>query len=114
MNGFDATVLTLDFSGLSDVEEISGNLPQTFSLEQNYPNPFNPSTKINFSVPVEGLVSIDVFNSIGQKVTTLVNEQMNAGNYSVDFNAVNLPSGIYFYKLQAGSFAETRKMLLLK
>jgi len=61
-----------------------------------------------------GFVNIDVFNALGQKVTTLVNEQMNAGNYSTDFNAVNLTSGIYFYKMTSGNFTETRKMILLK
>lgn len=113
-NGFDATILTLDFSDLTDVEGISGNMPTTYNLEQNYPNPFNPSTKINFSVPTAGLVNIDVFNAIGQKVTTLVNEQMNAGNYSVDFNAVNLTSGIYFYKMTSANYSATRKMILIK
>lgn len=114
MNGFDATILTLDFSGLTDVEDISGNMPTSYNLEQNYPNPFNPSTKISFSVPTTGLVNIDVFNAIGQKVTTLVNEQMNAGNYSVDFNAVNLTSGIYFYKMTSANYSATRKMILIK
>lgn len=114
MNGFDATILTLDFSGLTDVENISGNMPTSYNLEQNYPNPFNPSTKISFSVPTAGLVNIDVFNAIGQKVTTLVNEQMNAGNYSVDFNAVNLTSGIYFYKMTSANYSATRKMILIK
>lgn len=114
MNGFDATILTLDFSGLTDVEDISGNMPTSYNLEQNYPNPFNPSTKISFSVPTAGLVNIDVFNAIGQKVTTLVNEQMNAGNYSVDFNAVNLTSGIYFYKMTSANYSATRKMILIK
>ena len=96
------------------VEDISGILPATFNLEQNYPNPFNPSTKINFSVPAAGVVTIDVFNAVGQKVASLVNEQMNAGNYSADFNAVNLPSGIYFYKMTATNFSSTRKMILMK
>lgn len=114
MTGFDATILTLDFSGLTDVENISGILPATFNLEQNYPNPFNPSTKINFSVPAAGMVTIDVFNAVGQKVASLVNEQLNAGNYSADFNAVNLPSGIYFYKLTATNFSSTKKMILMK
>jgi hypothetical protein len=113
-NGFDATIYTLDFSGLTDITPESGNLPSTYNLEQNYPNPFNPSTKLNFSVPTAGLVSIDVFDAIGKKVTTLVNEQMNAGNYSVDFNAVNLPSGIYFYKMASNNFSATRKMILIK
>ncbi|MDP2363021.1 MAG: ethylbenzene dehydrogenase-related protein, partial [Ignavibacteria bacterium] len=114
MNGFDVTLLTLDFSGLTDVTNELGNLPAAYNLEQNYPNPFNPSTKINFSVPAAEFVSIDVFNSIGQKVTTLINEQMSAGNYSVDFNAVNIPSGIYFYKMTSSDFSSTRKMILIK
>jgi hypothetical protein len=113
-NGFNATMLTLDFSLITDVNDEAGNTPTDFTLTQNFPNPFNPTTKINFSVPQSGFVNIDVFNALGQKVTTLVNEQMNAGNYSTDFNAVNLTSGIYFYKMTSGNFTETRKMILLK
>lgn len=114
MNGFDVNVYTLDFSGLTDVKHISENLPKEFKLEQNYPNPFNPSTKINFSIPNAGLVTIDVFNAIGQKVSSLVNQFMNAGNYTIDFNAENLTSGIYFYKMTTSNFSSTRKMLLIK
>ena len=90
-----------------------------FSLEQNYPNPFNPSTKIKFEIPGQArndnaLVTLKVFDVLGNKVATLVNEEKPAGNYEVEFNAAKLSSGIYFYKLQAGSFVDTKKMILLK
>ena len=99
---------------VTDVNEIPGSTPTTFALEQNFPNPFNPSTKINFSLPVEGFVTLDVYNSIGQKVATLVNETKTAGTYAVNFNASDLTSGIYFYKISSGNFSETKKMILLK
>jgi len=93
---------------------ISNEIPTAFNLSQNYPNPFNPFTIIRFSVPEESSVSIVVINPLGEEVTTLINENITAGSYEVDFNAAGLPSGIYFYKIQAGSFIETRKMILLK
>lgn len=113
-NGFDVTVYTLDFSGLTDVDYTSGNLPNNFRLEQNYPNPFNPSTTISFSLPVRGFVTIDVFNAVGQKVASLINRQMNAGTYSIYFNADNLTSGVYYYQMNTTGFSSTRKMLLIK
>jgi hypothetical protein len=85
-----------------------------FALEQNYPNPFNPSTVISYQIPVNGTVSLNVYDVLGTKIASLVNEEKPAGNYEVDFDAAALSSGIYFYKLQAGSFVETRKMILLK
>jgi len=112
---------TLDTFGImgpkdfvSDVEPINQIAPSDFSLDQNYPNPFNPSTTINFSIPVESFITLDVYNAIGQKVASLVNETKSAGNYKVDFNASNLTSGIYFYKISAGNFTETKKMILMK
>lgn len=107
----------IDFDGsfsYSSEVNVDVNLASKYSLEQNYPNPFNPSTKISFSVPQLSFVSIDVFNSIGQKIATLVNEQMNAGNYSINFDAANITSGIYFYKMTAGNFTEMKKMILVK
>jgi photosystem II stability/assembly factor-like uncharacterized protein len=89
-------------------------VPSYYSLEQNYPNPFNPSTKINYSVPRLGLVTIKVFDLLGREVSTLVNEEKNSGNYEVDFNGIGLPSGVYFYKLTSGNFSETKKLVLLK
>jgi len=99
---------------VSNVEPINQVTPSNFSLDQNYPNPFNPSTTINFSLPVEAFVTLDIYNAIGQKVASLVNETKSAGNYTVDFNASTLTSGIYFYKISAGSFTETKKMILMK
>lgn len=95
------------------------NTPAGFYLSSNYPNPFNPSTRINFSVPQTGPVSLKVFDALGREVCTLLNEVKQPGSYTVEFNAENkgarhLSSGVYFYKLKAGSFTETKKMLLLK
>jgi photosystem II stability/assembly factor-like uncharacterized protein len=89
-------------------------LPVSFNLGQNYPNPFNPTTTIRFTIPSDGFVRLTVFNTIGEKVETLVNELKNAGEYNVHFDASQLTSGIYFYRLEAGTFVETKKMLLLK
>jgi hypothetical protein len=86
----------------------------SFELQQNYPNPFNPATKISYSIPDAGHVSMKVFDILGREVMTLVNTEMKAGNHSVDFNAANLASGVYFYKLKAGDKSLVKKMLLLK
>ena len=94
-------------------EQISGS-PEKFSLEQNYPNPFNPSTKIKYSVPQTSQVQIKVFNLLGNEIEALVNEEKPAGTYEITWYAAGLPSGIYFYKLQAGDFVETKKMVLMK
>lgn len=79
-----------------------------------YPNPFNPSTNINFSIKEAGFVNIKVFDLIGQQVAELVNEEKQAGSYSVKFDASNLPSGIYIYTINSGAFTQTRKMILMK
>jgi photosystem II stability/assembly factor-like uncharacterized protein len=100
-------------STITSVEE-DRNTPKTFNLAQNYPNPFNPITKISYAIPQNSFVELKVFNLLGQEITTLVNQEKPAGYYEVDFNASNLPTGVYIYKLQAGSFIETRKMILLK
>jgi hypothetical protein len=89
-------------------------IPQTFSLSQNYPNPFNPATKIQFTLPSAHQVSLKVFNLLGQEVASLVNSTMTAGAHEVSFDASRLASGIYMYKIVAGSYVNTRKMLLLK
>ncbi|MCW8803518.1 MAG: T9SS type A sorting domain-containing protein, partial [Ignavibacteriaceae bacterium] len=81
---------------------------------QNYPNPFNPSTTISFQVPVESNVSLKVYDMLGNEVATLVNETKTAGEYDIDFNAATIASGIYFYRLQAGDFVETKRMMLMK
>jgi len=86
----------------------------TFNLEQNYPNPFNPSTTINYQIPTLSIVSLKVYDVLGNEIVTLVNEEKPAGSYEVEFDAISLPSGVYFYRLQAGSFVETKKMVLMK
>ncbi len=86
----------------------------SYNLSQNYPNPFNPTTQINYSLQESNFVTLKVYNSIGELVSTLVNEEKPAGNYSLTFNASGLPSGVYFYRLTSGSFNQTRKMILLR
>lgn len=88
--------------------------PSEFYLNQNYPNPFNPSTKISWQSPVSGHQTLKVFDVLGNEVATLVDEYKEAGRYEVNFDASKLSSGIYFYKLQTGSFVETKKMILMK
>jgi hypothetical protein len=88
--------------------------PVEFKLSQNYPNPFNPVTRISYSLPQPGSVTIKVYDLLGSEIIALVNEEKPIGSYEVDFNAMALPSGIYFYRLQAGSFVETKKMVLMK
>ncbi len=86
----------------------------TFNLAQNYPNPFNPTTQIQYSIAEAGLVSIKVFDILGREVAQLVNQNQNAGTYTVDFNGQNLSSGVYIYKIESGSFTATKKMMLMK
>ncbi len=93
---------------------IVGNLPKSYSMEQNYPNPFNPSTEIEFSLPESGRISLNVYNVIGQKVSTLINGVMEAGTHKVMFNGNNLPSGIYFYRLQTDKTNIVKKMIMTK
>jgi photosystem II stability/assembly factor-like uncharacterized protein len=99
---------------LTDVRSIPPGTPLTFSLAQNYPNPFNPSTVISYQLPVNSVVSLKVYDVLGREVKALVNERQNAGNHSATFNASNLSSGVYFYRLQAGTYSQTKKLLLLK
>jgi len=107
----------IDFGGqheYSDEIEVEVNGPLTFALEQNYPNPFNPSTNIKYSVPENGFVKLSVYNLVGEEVSVLVNEIVDAGFYEITFNAAKLPSGTYFYRLQTGNTVQTKKMVLLK
>jgi len=102
-----------------DISSRGDMLPTSFNLSQNYPNPFNPTTQVNFDVPTHSQVNISVFNVLGQKTVTLVDEEMNAGSYVVDWDGTSdggnkVSSGIYFYRMEAGSFVETKKMMLLK
>jgi hypothetical protein len=102
------------YKQITAIRELPGTTPKGYALSANYPNPFNPSTKISFSVPRTGDVSLKVYDMLGKEVTTLVDKEMNAGSYTVDFNASNLASGVYLYRIQSGSFVQTRQMVLLK
>jgi len=98
---------------VTNIDE-NGHIPQNFSLNQNYPNPFNPTTQISFTLPEAGLTTLEVYNMLGQRVATLVNNDMSAGTHSVNFNAEALSSGVYIYRLTAGNTSLTRKMMLVK
>ncbi len=98
----------------SDTPPNGNNTPATFSISQNYPNPFNPSTVIKFSLPKQVFVKLAVYDVLGQEIALLENEIKSAGNYSVRWDAGNIPSGVYIYKITAGNFEKTMKMILLK
>jgi hypothetical protein len=89
-------------------------IPTKFDLSQNYPNPFNPTTKVNFDLPKDGMVSLKVYDMSGREVATMVNGFRTAGFYTIDFNAANLSSGVYFYSISAGEFSAVKKMALIK
>lgn len=105
-------VLTAD--GLTSVKSESNNAVTTYALSQNYPNPFNPNTLISYQLPANGFVTIKVYNVIGKEIATLVNEYQQSGNYSKEFNANGLTSGVYFYTIKSGSYSATKKMILMK
>ncbi|MEW5925194.1 MAG: T9SS type A sorting domain-containing protein, partial [Candidatus Zixiibacteriota bacterium] len=92
----------------------AAEIPDSYELGQNYPNPFNPSTIIAYQIPRNGHVSIKVYDALGQEVATLVDEEKPAGNYQVEFNTVNLSSGIYFYEMRSGEFTTIKKCCLMK
>jgi hypothetical protein len=98
---------------VSGIEEES-LLPTRYLLYQNYPNPFNPITTIKYQIPEAGIVSLKIYDILGRDIATLVNEEKPAGFYEYDFNASDLSSGVYLYQLKAGSYVESKKMLLLK
>ncbi len=100
-------------AGATDVIDVE-QIPATYSISQNYPNPFNPNTKIKFSLPKSSFVKITVFDILGREIHILKNEELKAGYHEIDFEANNLPSGIYFYKMQSGKFVATKKMVLMQ
>ncbi len=113
-SALDAEINWYENLSIVGVESISNEIPNEFSLGQNYPNPFNPSTSIQFSLPQTSYVTLEVFNTLGETVGVLASEELSAGTYNYSWVVSNLTSGIYFYKLQAGSFFQTKKMILLK
>jgi hypothetical protein len=102
------------FEYSNEVAVVSGNKPDLYALSQNYPNPFNPVTTIDFQVPVTSSVLLEVFDMLGNKIATLVNQEKPAGIYSVDFNASSLSSGVYFYVFSAGNYVDVKKLTVLK
>ncbi len=116
---YDASGSPLNTSVSLSVQTITAvttttTVPVKYALNQNYPNPFNPTTRISFSVPNRVKVTLIIYNVLGQEIATLVNSIYNAGTYSIDFNASRLSSGLYFYRIQAGEFSSTKKMILMK
>ena len=112
---FDIWANVLDWNdpvGAIDQELLQ--MPSAFVLHQNYPNPFNPSTMIKLALPKSSDVTLKVFNILGEEVATLVSDRLSAGSYSYDWDAGNLASGVYLYRLQAGDYVETRKMVLMR
>lgn len=90
------------------------SVPNEYSLSQNYPNPFNPTTNLEFGISELGFVKLKIYDMLGKEIKTLVNETKPAGKYTVTFDGSNLPSGIYFYKIEAGDFTQVKKMMLIK
>lgn len=111
-NGYD--IATLKYSQLTGVTPVLTEMPTVYSLRQNYPNPFNPETIIGFTITSHTTVKLNVYDALGRKIETLVNDVLNAGVYEVKFNALKYSTGVYYYRLEAGDFSGTRKMILIK
>lgn len=114
--GFDTVSFPLPGASciLVGIQQSVNEIPGTYSLEQNYPNPFNPATTIKFSIPKDNFVEIKLYDILGKEIQNILSEPLEAGKYSVNFNANALPTGVYFYKITAGDFSDTKKMILAK
>ncbi len=117
---YSVDVLIRSRQVLTGIMPVSGaGVPSKFEMSQNYPNPFNPTTKFEFSLPKQAIVMVKIFDIAGREVKTLLNEKMSPGKYKVDWNSTdnsgrNVSSGVYFYRIIAGNFTETKKMILVK
>ncbi|MBV6478425.1 MAG: hypothetical protein HGGPFJEG_01180 [Ignavibacteria bacterium] len=111
---FNLSVWRRSISEIIGIQNISSEIPKGFGLSQNYPNPFNPTTNIKFDISKKSFVNLVIYDLLGKEVATLVNENLNAGSYQADWNAGEFPSGVYFYRLQAEDFVQTKSMVLLK
>lgn len=112
--GFNQEIYTSEIDELLPAGEITGNVPTEFSLNQNYPNPFNPTTKISFSLPRASELKLEIYSMLGTLIKTIASGSFPAGNHSINFNAGNLASGVYFYKLTSADFTQTKSMMLVK
>ncbi len=112
INDVSDSTFTVEYPVSAD--DIKSGIPEEYALYQNYPNPFNPSTKIEFAIPISSQVTIDVFNQLGEQVATILNSNLSAGYYKIEFDASNHPSGLYFYRILSGNFVDTKKMVLMK
>lgn len=112
--GTDGILLKTTNGGVTDIGDESNTMLQGFSLAQNYPNPFNPTTRISYTIPQNGNIKLILYNTLGEVISVLVNEHKYAGKYIVEFNAGDLSSGVYFYRIEFGSYFETKKLVLLR
>ncbi|MFT5145203.1 MAG: hypothetical protein ACI84D_003845, partial [Thalassolituus oleivorans] len=113
-SGLEALATVTISSGVGVEEEDPDELPKEYALFQNYPNPFNPTTTIGYSIPIAQRVRLDVYDVLGRRVRTLVDESLSAGRFQVRFDAGTLSSGVYFYRMTAGGFAEVRSLVLVR
>jgi hypothetical protein len=113
-DSYNGTVRVYKKTNPTGVKNNTASIPSGYGLSQNYPNPFNPTTVIAYQIGATGHVTLKVFDMLGREVKTLIDEGQNAGSHSATFDANTLPSGVYFYRLQAGAFMETKKLILLK
>jgi len=112
--GLNADFVTIKYSQSIGIQILSSEIPESYSLSQNYPNPFNPVTKIQFALPKNAFVKFTVYDALGKEVEIMVQEELNAGKYEVDWNADSYPSGVYYYNISAGEYNVTKKMVLIK
>jgi hypothetical protein len=110
---FGASIAYINYASVTGIAGENLSIKQ-FKLQQNYPNPFNPSTTINYSIAKEGQVKLNVYDMLGNNVAAIANENKQPGNYSIQFNASALPSGIYFYRLESAGYSDTKKFILMK
>jgi hypothetical protein len=113
-SNFDVYEVGFNTTGIIAIENIGTIIPDKFTLSQNYPNPFNPTTKIRFALPNSSFTNLIVYDMLGREIETLVNQQLNAGTYEVDFSADKFSSGVYIYRLKAGDFVSDKKMIFIK
>jgi hypothetical protein len=107
-------LIAYSYDPITGIEDNAASVPTYYVLRQNYPNPFNPSTTIEFTIPKTGFVTLIIYDILGKKVATLVSETLTAGSYEYQWDASGLASGVYFYRLEAGQFSQTKKLLLLR